>query len=404
MNALRTPLKRTLVRRDMTPDQMAMMAQMDAMRDGRSEQLRAFYTRDNLRQMAQVLTFDGQGNHMGIALGGNFQTHDGMTVDSTGAFLIGELERLDPTLNLPLTDVTWMRDIMLREDVTFADEHSSFTQSTFASAGSLGAGNGIRTGKAWAGKDTTQLTGIQLDIGKIPQALRLWGLEVKFTIAELESAAKVGRPIDAQKIEGMQLKHQMDIDEQVYVGDAITGDEGLLNSSRVTNVSNLPNGAASSPLWANKTPDEILKDVNDVLQSAWASSAYAVMPDRIGLPPSSFGLIATRIISSGAGNISIMTYLEQNNIITKSGRGQLRFYPMKWAVGAGSGGTYGTEDGHNRMIAYNNDKRFVRYPMTMLQRTPVQYEGLYHKFVYYCRLGVVEFPYAETIAYRDGLS
>src|SRR5206468_13081290 len=49
-----------------------------------------------------------------------YMTADGraITVDSTGAFLIGELERLDQTLHMPLAAVTWTRDINLREDVT----------------------------------------------------------------------------------------------------------------------------------------------------------------------------------------------------------------------------------------------------------------------------------------------
>ena len=43
-------------------------------------------------------------------------------ISSTGAFLVGELERLDPTLYEPITDFTWGRDIDLRTDVTIADE------------------------------------------------------------------------------------------------------------------------------------------------------------------------------------------------------------------------------------------------------------------------------------------
>ncbi len=41
--------------------------------------------------------------------------------------------------------------------------------------------------------------------------------------------------------------------------------------------------------------------------------------------------------------------------------------------------------------------------MTLLQRTPIQYEGIYHKTYYYCRLGVVEVVYPETMGYFDGL-
>ena len=54
-------------------------------------------------------------------------TYDQRTIDGTGAFLIGELERLDQTLHMPLVSTTWSRDIDLREDVTVADETSSFT-------------------------------------------------------------------------------------------------------------------------------------------------------------------------------------------------------------------------------------------------------------------------------------
>ncbi|VTL99572.1 putative bacteriophage protein [Klebsiella pneumoniae] len=58
-------------------------------------------------------------------------TFDQATVDGTGAFLVHELERLDQTLNLPLVNFTWSRDIQLREDVSIADEISSFTKHHF---------------------------------------------------------------------------------------------------------------------------------------------------------------------------------------------------------------------------------------------------------------------------------
>lgn len=359
-------------------------------------------TRDHMFTADAEMVIDAKGTQKGVSLGNPFKTHDGRTVDSTGAFLVGELERLDQTLNVPLADVSYGRDIQMREDVTIADETSSFTLSTFASQGNLGTGNGIRSGKAWIGKDTDQISGVNTDISKTALALRPWGLELKYTTLELESAAKVGRPVDDQKYEGLKLKHQMDIDEQVYVGDSITGDVGLLNHTLVTNVTNLPAGASTSTTWALKTPDEILKDVNDLLTSAWAASGYAAMPKKILLPPTQFGLISTRKIGE-AGTASIMKFLMENNIVTASGKGQIEFQPVKWLVGAGSGGTLGTAGTVDRMVAYTNDKRFVRYPMTMLQRTPIQYKSIWHMTTYFCRLGVVECVYPETIAYRDGL-
>jgi hypothetical protein len=354
------------------------------------------------------------GDARGFLLGYPFRTHDAdsrplkvngqemaRTVDSTGAFLVGELERLDQTLHLPLSAVTWSRDIDVRTDVTLADEFSSFTQTNFASAGNLGTGQGIRTGKAWMGKNTDQISGVSVDNAKTPSPLTPWGLELRFTVFELESAAKTGRPLDEQKLAALQLKHQMDIDEQAYTGDSTLVQTGLVNSGFVTNVTNVPNGAAASPLWSSKTPAEILADVNAALQSSWSASGFAVMPNRILIPPTQYGALSTQLIST-AGTTSILKYLKENNVVTASGNGDIAILPCKWLVGAGVGGVIGVS-GPDRMVLYRKDRQYVRFPMVPLQRTPVQFQSIYHMTTYYCRLGVVEVVYPETIAYRDGL-
>lgn len=350
-----------------------------------------------------VPTYDGAGNAMGKPLGNKFKTWDGVrTVDSTGAFLVGELERLDQTMHKPLAAVTFQRDIKFREDVTIADEVSSYTLTTFGSPAGLGGSNSAGGGISWTGKAANQISSISVDVAKIANPLKPWAMELKYTILELESAAKVGRPIDAQMYEGLQLKHQMDCDQLVYVGDTQSGTTGLINSSYVTNVSNVANGAAGSTLWQTKTPAEILQDVNEALTSAWSTSAWAVMPTTLLLPPTQFGYISSQLVSL-AGNTSILKYLQENNLLTTSGRGKLDIFPAKWLIGAAAGGTYGVDDGHNRMVVYTNEMDRVRYPMTLLQRTPVQYDSIYHKTTYFCRLGVVEVVYPETLAYRDGI-
>ncbi|MDI5800484.1 DUF2184 domain-containing protein, partial [Salmonella enterica subsp. enterica serovar Cerro] len=178
-------------------------------------------------------------------------TFDQATVDSSGAFLIGELERLDQGLNLPLVGYTWTRDIQLREDVSIADDISSWTNTSFGVAGSGANPNG----KNWVGKDSTAIAGVNVDISKDGNPLNLWGMELGWTVVELAAAQQVGRPIDTQKYDGMQLKWQMDNDEQVYVGDEALGLKGLTNLVGVT-----LNNATKT--WANSTNDEILDSVN----------------------------------------------------------------------------------------------------------------------------------------------
>lgn len=310
-------------------------------------------------------------------------TFDQATVDSSGAFLIGELERLDQTLNLPLTSQTWSRDIQLREDVSIADEISSFTNTTFAAAGTPNA-----NGKNWISPLATAIAGINVDIEKKGFPLELWGMELGWTVIELNAAAQVGRPIDTQKYDGMQLKWNMDTDEQVYIGDAAKGAKGLLNLSQVT-----PTNATKT--WASSTVDEIRASINQVLSNAWARSAYSKVPEDLLVPPEQYSFIASTIVSS-AGNQSLLTYLETNTIAYHQNGKPLNIRPVKWMKGRGVGGT-------DRMVAYTNDKKFVRFPMVPLQSVPIQYRGLYQLVTYYGKLGAVEPVYPETLNYMDGI-
>lgn len=335
------------------------------------------------RKFARHFTTDGM------------MTYDQATIDSTGAFLVGQLERLDQTLNMPLVEFTWSRDIDIRTDVSPADEIASFTNSALAMAGNV-----TPSGLNWISNEGNALAGPSVDIGKTGQAMRLWGAEVRYTVPELVKAQALGQPIDAQKVEAMNLKRNMDLDQLVYIGDSNISTTGLVNSSAVT-PSNLPNGASGFSAWTKKTPDEILTDVNNLLTTTWANSGWSVLPNRLMLPPAQYGYIAAAKVSN-AGNVSILTYVLENNIATRSGV-KLEILPLKWLIGSGVGGTQGVLGTVDRMVAYNKDKKYVQYPMTELQRTPLEYRSLFQITTFWARFGQVEVRYSTTMGYADGL-
>lgn len=364
-------------------------------------------THDMLTYDTAAPTQDAAGNQLGRRYDRPYRAHDGKWYDSTGAFLLGELVRLDPTMHLPLASVSWGRDVDLRQDVTIADEATSYTTLAYGSPGGLGMSNAVTGGKAWIGKDTTQITGVSVDIGLVTRPLRPWAIELKYTVLELESSLRLGRPVDQQKFDGLKLKNQMDIDAQVYVGDSDMGDTGLVNSpvyvpgiTGVGSITNVPAGAGGVK-WSQKTPAEILADVNFALNRVWSASAWSVVPSRILLPTLQYGQIATELVSS-AGTTSVLRYLEENNLLARSGQGRLEILPSKWCNGAGAGGVIGTP-GIDRMVVYTKDPNYVRYPMTLLARTPIQYDAIWQKTTYYSKLGTLEIVYPETIAYFDGI-
>lgn len=314
-------------------------------------------------------------------------TYDRATIDSAGAFLVGELERLDPSLHYPMAAYTWSRDINVRNDVSMADEVSSFTNSSFAAPDGRSA-----TGKNWIGKDSNAIQGMQLDIGKTAHPLTLWGMQLGWTLPELASAEKLGRPIDQQKLLGMQRKWQMDIDEQVYVGDASIGATGLLNDPNVTE-SNAPNGD-----WSQTTdPDQIIEDVNDLLTRVWEDTGWSQCPGKLLVSPSKMAVLVSAKVST-AGNMSVLNYLKQNSLANSVNGTPLDIQAVKWLDASAP-----TSGGVHRMIAYTNQQDMVRFPMVPLQRTPLEFRDLRQLVTYYGRLGQVEFVYPNSAGYTSGI-
>lgn len=311
------------------------------------------------------------------------------TFDSTLAYYVNQLDNLDKKLYEPLFSVTWGRDIKLRSGITMANESTSFIRSTIGAIGTQNA-----TGKPWISPNTTTLPGVSVNGERVVLPLRLLGQEVSYSSVELERSQLLGQPIDAQKFNALNTIYQMATDEMIYVGDSAVGAEGLVNSTLVTSGS-VPSGTGGSPLWVNKTPDEILKDVNDMVTAAWQASGFSVCPDKLLLPPAQFAYISSQKIST-AGNVSILTFLEDNSISLRVNGRKLDIQPLKWLTGRGAAGT-------DRMVAYTNDEERVRFPMVPIRRETPYYLGIKFNAPYIWAFGEVEFVYPETAVYRDGI-
>jgi hypothetical protein len=338
-----------------------------------------------------------RGTNSSVATRRSVETRDEMltfnqqTIDSAGAFLVGELERLDQRLHMPLASVTWGRDIDLRTDVSMADENSSFTNSSFSQAQGIAGSN-----KAWAGKDSSAIVNVGLDIGKTVVPLNIWAVQLSWTLPELASAEKLGRSVDQQKYEGMQLKYQMDVDEQVYIGDTALALTGMFNQTNMTNTGNAVNGA-----WLTATPAQMLTDVNSLLRSNWQASGFAIVPDRLLVDPTSYSILVSTLIST-AGNISVLEFIKANSISNGSNGRPLDIQPCKWLLGTAAGNPKGIA-ATNSMYAYVKDPMRIRFPLVPLQRTPMEYRDIRQMVTYFGRLGAVELVYPEIAGLRSGL-
>ncbi len=319
------------------------------------------------------------------------------TRDSVLSYFVNQLDNLDKRLYEPLVSVSWGRDIKLRSGITMANESTSFIRSAFAAAGTLANQNDPTNGgnMPWISAETTAIPGVSINGQRVVLPLRLLAREVSYTSPELERSALLGQPIDAQKIDALNILCQMNTDQMAYIGSVDVGATGLVNSSLVS-AAPVANGVASgTTFWATKTPTEILADVNKLLTDTWTASALAVCPDKLLLPPLQFSFIASQLISS-AGNMSILEFIKKNSIaLTVNGR-ELDIQPVKWLTGRADGGL-------NRMVAYTNDESRVRFPMVPIRRETPYYQGIRFTAPYLWAFGEVEFVYPETVRYADGI-
>lgn len=310
------------------------------------------------------------------------------TMDSTLSYYVNQLDNLDQKLHEPLFSVTWGRDISLRSGITMANESTSFIRSTIGAGGSQSA-----TGLPFISANTNALQGVSVNGERITTPLRLLGHEVSYSSVELERSQLLGQSIDTQKFNALQTIYQMGIDQMAYVGDDSVGAKGMLNSADVSAVA--VESVSSVTIWTGKTPDQILKDVNTMLETAWAASGYAVCPDTLLLPPAQFAYIAGQKVSS-AGSVSILTFLEDNAISLRANGRKLVVQAVKWLDGRGTAGA-------DRAVVYSNNEERLRFPMVPIRRETAYYHGIQFNAPYIWAMGEAEIIYPETMLYTDGI-
>lgn len=311
--------------------------------------------------------------------------------DSSLAFFQNQLDNMDKRLYMPLSMVTWARDMKLRAGVTLSDESTSFIQQAIAAGGTLTQGSNASGGNMpWISPETSALPGVMVNGQRVVTPLRPLARELSYSNIELARSQKLGQSIDALQMNALNTTYQMNVDQMVYIGSTDVGATGLLNNAAVTA------GSVSGGIWNSaKTADQILDDVNNLLSNTWSSAALAIAPTKIGLPPTKFAYLTTAKVSS-AGNISIMKYIKENCISTAINGKEIEIVPMKFATGRGVAGA-------DRMVAYYDDEQFVRFPMVPIFREQVYYQGIKFFAPYVWLMGEVEFVYPETVQYSDGI-
>ncbi len=319
----------------------------------------------------------------------NLRFGDADTIARTGAFLQGELEKFDEKLYEPIAEYTWSRDIDVRTDVDVLDEISSFAVAQYG-LGASGAGVGT---KAWTAQGGTQIPSVSVAFGKKTYPVTPWSMSLDWDILELQKSMAVGRSLDQQKLNALRIRHQRDIDEQVYIGDKTinggAGVKGLINSDEVS--------VESASLKLEKATDkDILGLINKAIEGVWANTQYQRVPTKILLPTSFAARFSDAVTIGGTPvALSLKEWVETKSLLSTITGQKLNIEFCRWLNKEQSGLA------NDRIVAYQQDMDVVRFPLVQLQNLPVQFRGMTQSTIYYGALGTVEFVRPELVKYVD---
>lgn len=310
-------------------------------------------------------------------------------IASGGAFLVSELEKRDTKIREPLTSFTYPRDIPITVGGGWVENVSALNVS-YAVAGSSVSGpvmapsaNGIPL--------------VQANVGKDLFKTHQFGVGMRITFMDMQRSSFIGRSLDQMLTQGVRMTYDKHMDANAYVGLKDFGTTGIINNAEAV-ASNVA-AVSGKTAWKDKTPQQVLDDVNAALTDAWAAAEYdpSAMPNHILIPYEQYNYILTTKVTELATE-TILDFLQKNNVANKNGK-NLTIAPTLWCKGAGVGST-------DRMAVYVNEDRFLKMeelvPLSRVMTQP-NAANLCYDTGYAANLSEVEVFYPQCLRYYDGV-
>ena len=227
----------------------------------------------------------------------------------------------------------------------------------------------------------------------LPYQLAAIGYE--WNTQEMQRAAMLGRSLSSDKAQAAKQAadrfiYGLAMTGKTPRGEAEKGGTGFTNNGSAPSAQVAADGTGSSRLWSAKTPDQILRDVNEALTAVETGTGETSIATDLILPTTKYNYIAsTRIDNTG---VTVLQFLQQNN----SAGERLNIQKSRALETAGTGGTA-------RMVAYENNPQVVKFhlpgPHTFLPA--FQKSSLVYEVGGIMNVGGVEIRLPKAVVYRD---
>jgi hypothetical protein len=218
-----------------------------------------------------------------------------------------------------------------------------------------------------------------------------YGNSFGYSLQDIRAAAMANVPLESMKAEAARQVIETTLDVVYATGDAQAGSKGLLNLPSTLSYVIPQNAGATSTLWANKTPLEILADMNGIANYSWSQTYQIETPDTMLIPLAQYTKISTTpMFVNGGSDVTILEYFLKNSKFVKTVE---PWYRCKNAGAANA----------DRIVCYKRDPRKLKgiEPQPFEIRPP-QEKGLEYVSPCHARTAGVVCYYPWSVVYADG--
>lgn len=248
----------------------------------------------------------------------------------------------------------------------------------------------------WFSGKAHDMPNVDLSREKFETGVHMAGIGYGYDLEELGKAMLLGMNLTTDKAALARRVSEEKIEQVAFTGDSAKGLTGLVNATTPTATSAPADGTGSSRAFADKSPDQVLRDINGQLTGMFTGTLGNEIADTILLPYSVLLDLSTRRIDQ-VNQTTILEWIEKNNIYTRTTGQQLTIRGV-----FGHLDTAGTSSS-KRMVAYRRSPDVLKMHMPMpfrffpaYQTGPMRFDvpGVF-------RLGGVDIKRPKAIRYLD---
>lgn len=244
------------------------------------------------------------------------------------------------------------------------------------------------------------------DVSQTQQLRRhqLLGIGYQYNIEEINAAIQIGGSLPDRRASAARKVYTKTIFDLAMTGSAEKAWTGLINYTGVTATTAPADGTGSVTFWVDsagvgqKTPAQIVRDINVALQGIYLSTNTVEMADTLLLPVEAYNYIAATPYSAVTMD-TILSFVQRTNIYTLTTGRPLTIRSVRELGTAGAGDT-------GRLVAYKNDAETVRFHLPMPHRFLPVYQDGWANWVIpgIFRAGGLEISNLFAFRYVDGIS